>query len=79
MDEKKKTEQRERRRLWEKKQSENLTDRYVKKALRASGWPPEEITDELIEMNRVRLQSKRLLRKLKKEIEKKTGKKFRWP
>jgi len=42
-------------RAWEQKQSDNLTDRYVKKALYGIGFEYEEMTPELIEMKRTQL------------------------
>ena len=58
-----------RKRAWEKKQSANLTDRYVKKAIlntvssREMGLKTADITPEIIEMKRQHLRFVRELRK----------------
>ncbi len=65
-----------RKRAWEKKQAENLTDRYVKKAIlntvssREMGLKTVDITPEMIELKRSQLKLHRELQKAKKMIKK---------
>ena len=46
-------------------QIDKLKDAYVKKLLRAQGFPKEAITPELIELKRITIKTKRLCRQLK--------------
>lgn len=64
------------KRAWEKKQAENLTDRYVKKAIlntvssREMGLKTADIPQEFIEMKRQQLKFYRALRQCKREVKK---------
>ena len=59
------------KRAWEKKQAENLTDRYVKKTIRQSlGLKSKDIPPELIEMKRQQLKLHRAIRQAKRDVKK---------
>jgi hypothetical protein len=47
------------------RQSRNLTDSYVRSSLLNNGWSPDQITPELMGLQRANLKLKRLCRKLK--------------
>jgi len=48
-----------------RKNVKNLTDGYVKGQLRHTGFSPDQITHELIELKRQQIQATRILKKLK--------------
>ena len=61
--------EKEKRRVWERKQTEDLTDWYIKKALRSTyGMTTKDITPDLIERKREYILMRRALIKLKKAV-----------